>query len=151
MLRGTLRDADTLNADTEPRGVHHHEHCRETTVFFPDEIADGTALFAELHNACRARHDAELMLDPSADDIVAFAQRAIIVDEEFRDEKERDAARPGRCIRQAGEHQVDDVLRHVVFAVGDEYFCAGDPVGAVALRFGPRGQRTEIGARLRLC
>ena len=140
MLRGALGDADTLYADTEPRRVHHHEHRRETAVFFPDEIADGAALLAELHHAGRARHDAELMLDPGADDVVAFAQRAIVVDEEFRDEKKRDAARPGRRIRQAGEHEVDDVLRHVVFAVGDEDFRAGDAVAAVALRFGPRRQ-----------
>ena len=56
---------------------------------------------------------------------------------------------PGR-VRQPGEHEVDDVLAHVLLAPGDEDLGAGHPVAPVAGRLGPRAQQPEVGAAVRL-
>ena len=44
---------------------------------------------------------------------------------------------------------MDDVLRQVVIAIGDEDLLAGDQI-ALAVRHGPAAQRADIGAGLRL-
>ena len=78
--------------------------------------------------------DAELVLDAGADHVVALAERAVVVDEIFGHQKQRDAARARRRIGQAGEHEMHDVVRHLVVAVGDEDLGAEDAIGAVGLR-----------------
>ncbi|MND67271.1 hypothetical protein D3C80_586810 [compost metagenome] len=45
---------------------------------------------------------------------------------------------------------MDDVVRHTVFAGGDENLLAGDPVGAIALRYSLGAQQAEIGAAMGL-
>ena len=55
-----------------------------------------------------------------ADDVVALAERAVGVDEELRHDEERDALRAFGRIGQTREHEVDDVLGHVVLAERDE-------------------------------
>ena len=94
--------------------------------------------------------DAELVLDAGAAQVVARPERAIGVDEEFGREEQRQAARAGRRAGQAGKNEMDDVLGHVVLAIGDEDLLAEQAIGSVlgALRPGPH--RVEIGPRLRL-
>ena len=150
MLRRAFRDANALQADAQPRRVHHDEHGREAAVFLADQITRRAAVLAEFHHARRARHNAELMLDPGADDVVAFAERSVVIDEKLRYEEQRDAARSGRRVGAAREHEVDDILRHVVLAVGDENFCTRDAVRSIILRHGARRERPQIRARVRL-
>jgi hypothetical protein len=71
---------------------------------------------------------------------------AVRVRQELRHQEQRDALRAFRCVRQARQHQVDDVFRHVVFAGRDEDLRAGDFVGAVGLRLGLRAQQAQVGA-----
>jgi hypothetical protein len=73
-------------------------------------------------------------------------RRAVRVRQELRHQEQRDALRAFRCVRQARQHQVDDVLRHVVLAGRDEDLRAGDLVGAVGLRLGLRAQQAQVGA-----
>ncbi len=94
--------------------------------------------------------DAHLVFERVDEDIVAGAERTIGVHQEFRDEEERDAARSGRCIRQAGEDEVDDVVGGVVFAPGDEDLLAEDAVGAVIAAFGAALQRPDVRTGMRL-
>ena len=60
--------------------------------------------------------------------IVALAGPASRVGQEFRHQKQRDAAAAGRRVRGARQHHVDDVVGEIVVAVGDEDLLAGDPV-----------------------
>ena len=92
------------------------------------------------HDAGRRAVDAELVLDPGAAQVVALAERAIVVDEEFGRQKQGQAARSRRRVGQAGEDQVDDVLGHVVVALGDEDLLAEQAIASVvgAFRPGPR-------------
>ena len=55
---------------------------------------------------------------------------------ELGHDEQRDALGARRRVRQARQHQVDDVLRQVVLAGRDEDLGAGDAVAAVGLRLG---------------
>ena len=57
---------------------------------------------------------------------------------------------PSGAPADARQHEVDDVLGHVVLAVGDEDLGAEDPVAAVGLRLGARAHQREVAAGLRL-
>ena len=94
--------------------------------------------------------DAELVLDRSAVHVVSLAQAAVGIDQELGHDEQRNAFHPCGRIGRAREHQVDDVLRQVVLAIGDENLLAGNPVGAVAIRHRLGAQQAEIGAAMRL-
>ncbi len=94
--------------------------------------------------------DAELVLEAGADHVVALADRAVLVDQVLGHQEQRDAARAGRRVGQAGQHEMDDVVGHLVVAVGDEDLGAEDAVGAVALRLGARLEVAQVGAGVRL-
>jgi hypothetical protein len=90
------------------------------------------------------------MLDASAANIVAHADGAVLLHEKLRHEKQRKAASAGGRIRQARQNEMDDIVGHVVLAIGDEYFLTEDAVGSAWGPLGPRLDGIEIGARLRL-
>ena len=93
--------------------------------------------------------NADLVFKARAFGIIACAERAIRIDEKLRHQKQRDALGARRCIGQARQHEMDDIVRHVVVAIGDENLGAGDLVGAIALRHGLGLQGVEIGTGLR--
>ena len=150
MLVGAVGHGHALHADGEARGVHHDEHGVQATVLLADQVTHGAAGVAELQRGGGAGLDAELVLDGHAVHVVALAQRAVGVDQEFRHQEQRDALHALGRVGQAGQHQVDDVLGQIMLAVGDEDLGAGDAVAAVALRFGARAQQGQVRAGLRL-
>ena len=123
----------------------------------PDQRADRAgrvetfaAAITELKHGRRARLDAELVLDAHAPRVVARACAAVDVDQELGHDEEADALHALGRADDACQHEMDDVLRHVVLAVGDEDLRAEDPVATVAERLGPRAHEREVGAGLRL-
>ena len=94
--------------------------------------------------------DAHLLLELADGEGVAVPERAVGIHEELRHDEERDALDPGGRAGGAGEDEVDDVLRQVVVAGGDEDLLPGDAVAAVALRLGAGAQHAEVGAGMRL-
>ena len=96
----------------------------------------------------RAGVEAQLVLDRKTGEVVAIAEAPVVVHEVLGDDKARDPPGAGRAVGGAGEHQVDDVVGQFVLAVGDEDLGPEDPMGAVTLGFGPRGERAHVGARL---
>jgi len=90
------------------------------------------------------------VLDGAAAQRVALARRAVGIGDELGHQEQADAFDAGRRIRQARQHQVHDVLAHVVLATGDEDLAAADLVAAVRLRLGTGAQQREVGAGLRL-
>ena len=109
LLKRALRDRDALHADIEPAAIHHREHAGKPLVLLADKKARRAAMIAIDHRAGGRGMDAELMLQRDAMDIVARPNRAIGIDEKFRHEEERDAARSLRRIGQAREHEMNDV------------------------------------------
>ena len=76
--------------------------------------------------------------------------RAVLVQQELGHDEARDALGAGRRVGHPGEHQVDDVVGHVVVAEGDEDLRAGDAVAAVGGGHGLGAHGAHVGAGLRL-
>ena len=150
LLIGAVGDADAFEADAEPRLVHHREHAVHAAIFLADQIADGAAMIAHGHGAGGRGMHAELVLDAAGINVVALPQRAVGIDHEFRNQEQRDALGAGGRVGQAREHEMHDVVGHVVVAIGDEDLRALDAIGAVGLLFGAGAQRADVGAGLRL-
>ena len=140
-------NAQALQTDLEARVVHHGEHARQALIGLTDDPAGGAV---EAHHAGGGALDAHLVLDGAAGKRVALAGRTIGLGDELGYQQEADALHPGRCIRQACQHQVHDVLAHVVLATGDEDLAAADLIAAVRLGLGLGPQQRKIGAGLRL-
>ena len=68
----------------------------------------------------------------------------------FGHDEQRDALHALGRTGHAREHEVDDVLGHVVLAVGDEDLGAEELVAAVGLRLGARAHQRQVAAGLRL-
>ena len=149
-LRGALGDGDALQADRETGVVHHGEHASHAAVLLADEVAGGAAPVAIDHGAGGRGVEAELVLDRVGAGVVAGAERTVGIDQKFRHQEQRHAARSGRRVRQPRQHQVDDIVGQIMLAIGDEDFLAADAVGPVAGALRPRAQGPDIGARLRL-
>src|SRR5947209_18333510 len=88
MLRRPLRQCDALDADGEPRVVHHGEHAGETFVLLADQPADGATLVAENHGAGRRAVHAELVLDSGAAHVIARAGLALRIEQTLRYEEQ---------------------------------------------------------------
>ena len=147
VLIGHFRLAEPLQANAKARHVHHREHGHEALVLLADEIADSVVV---VEHARRVAVDAHLLFDLAADDAIAFAERAIVLDQEFRHNEERNALGALRRTFDAREHQMDDVVREIVLTGGDENLLAGDAIGAVSLRDRLAAQHAKIGAAMRL-
>ena len=85
VLIGDFGLAQALDTDAEARRVHHDEHGGEALVLLADQPALGAII---VEDAGRIAVDAHLVFDRSADDAIAFAERSVIVDEEFRDHEQ---------------------------------------------------------------
>ena len=141
---------NALYADRVTRGIHHDEHIFQTTVFLSDQKAGSTAVVAILQHRCRAGFDTQLVLNAHAMHIIARAQTAICVDHEFRHDKQADAFDAFGRTAHAREHQMHDVLGHVVLTIGDVNFGAEHFVSAIGLRLCARTYQRQIRTGLRL-
>ena len=150
LLGRALGDGHALQPDRQPRLVHHGEHAGHAAVLLADEEAGGAAIVAVDHGAGGRGMDAELVLDRMRARVVARAERAVGIEQEFGHEEERDALGAGRRIGQPRQHQMDDVVGEVVLAIGDEDLLPGDAIAAVGRALGPGAQRADVGAGLRL-
>ena len=65
-------------------------------------------------------------------------------------DEQGDALDARRSPFDTGQHQMDDVLGHVMFAAGDPDLLAGDAIGAIGLGHGLGAQEAQIGAAVRL-
>ena len=107
-------------------------------------------LIAHGHGAGGGGMHAELVLDAAGVDVVARAERAVGIDQEFRNQEQRNALGAGGRIGQPREHEMHDVVGHVVVAIGDEDLGAVDAIAAVGGALGAAAQRADVGAGLRL-
>ena len=145
-LERALGDRHALQANGEARRVHHDEHVFEAAVLLADQVAERLVIH---HDRGRAGMDAELVLDRGALGAVALARLALGARDELRHDEKRDPLHAFGRLRRAREHQVDDVVREVVLAVGDEDLLARDEV-VVPLALGARAHERQVRPGLRL-
>ncbi|MCY1419383.1 hypothetical protein D9M71_349720 [compost metagenome] len=143
VLVRTLGSCQALDTHAQAFVVHHGEHGRQAFVRLADEVTDR---FVEVHHAGGRTLDAHLVLDGAAIDRVTCAQAAIGVDQHLRHQKQRDTLGPGRCVRQLGQHQVDDVFAQVLLTTGDEDLGPADLIGTISLGFGTGANDAQVGA-----
>ena len=153
-LIGHLAQPQPLQTDGKTLVVHHGEHRRQPLMRLADQHAFGTV---EVHHAGRAALDAHLVLDGATADRIRCRRLAIGIKQVLGDQKQRDAARARRRIRQLGEHQMHDVVDHVVLAAGDPDLGAGETIArqpqqrVIALEgVGTGADQAEIRAAMRL-
>ncbi|MNE42556.1 hypothetical protein D3C80_1366860 [compost metagenome] len=80
--------------------------------------------------------DAHLVFEGATGHGVALTDGAFGGRQELRHDEQRDAFGASRCIGQAGQNDVDDVVGHVVLTGRDEDLGAGDFVRTISLRLG---------------
>ena len=142
LLVRALSYGNALHAYGVTGGIHHDEHVFQTAVLFAYQVADGTAVVAILQDSSGAGFDAHLVFDADAMHIVARAKCSVFVDQELRHHKQANAFDAlGRALH-AGQHEMDDVFRHIVFTVGDVNLGAKHFVGAIGLWLGTRANRS---------
>ena len=76
--------------------------------------------------------------------IVARAQRAVALDKKLGHHKQADAFDAFGCAHHAGQHQVHDVLGHVVLTIGDVNLGAEDFERAIGLGFGACAHGSQV-------
>ncbi|MNC31717.1 hypothetical protein D3C75_800470 [compost metagenome] len=94
--------------------------------------------------------DAHLVFDRAAAHAVALAYTAFGVGQELRHDEQRDALGASRCVRQAGQDDMDDVVGHVVLTGRNEDLGARHFVAAVGLWLGLGAQHAQVGTAVRL-
>src|SRR5690606_34918218 len=83
-------DAEALDADADPGEVHKEEHLAHAAMLdLTHELTDAGIVIAELHDAGRGRLDAHLILDARDGDIIVFAEAAVFVHADSRNDEER--------------------------------------------------------------
>ena len=136
-----FRNADALHPDRQTRGVHHDEHMGQALVRLADQLG-ARALIA--HDAGGRGVDAQLVLDADGTEGVALAQASVILERELGRQKQADPFRPLRGVGQAGQNQMDDVVRRIVSPPGDENLLAVQRIGPVAVRRRGGGQGAQV-------
>ena len=142
-----LTQTQALDADGQALVVHHREHGRQALVGLADDPALGVV---EVHYAGGGTLDAHLVFDGAGGDAVALPGVAVGVGQELGHQEQGNALGAGGGVRQLGQHQVDDVVHHVVLTAGDEDLGAGDVVGAVVVGHRLGAHDAQVGAAVRL-
>ncbi len=150
LLVSTLGHGQTFQSHRIAGRVHHDEHVLEAFIGLADQIAGGATIVAERHDRRRAGVYAELVFDRHAVGVIARPQGAIAIDEELRRHEQRYPLHPLGCVRQSRQHQMDDVLGHVVIAIGDEDLLAEYLVAAIGLWLGAATDGGQVRSGLRL-
>ena len=112
-LERQLGMGHALDGGADAGRVHKGEHGLQALVGLADECADSTV---KVQHGRGIGVDAHLVLQRAGVDTVARADRAVSRHGKLRDNKQRNATGTSRRIRQAGQHDVDDVLGQVVVA-----------------------------------
>ena len=93
--------------------------------------------------------DAHLLFDLADRQGIARARRVVVVDDELGHDEQRHALDAIGAAGDLGQHQVDDVVGHVVIAGRDKDLLAGDLVRPVVLRFRLGAHQAQIRAAMR--
>ena len=138
---------DRLGADHHPGELDDLEHLRDAVVHLADEPADGGLALAEGQLAGGRGLEAHLVLDVGDLYAVALAELAgLPVEVELGNDEQAQALGAGAGAFRPGEHEVNDVVGHVVLGAGDEALDALDVPRAVGLLGGLRASGPDVGS-----
>ena len=141
VLHGAFGNGDALQAHLHAGVVHHGEHGAHAAAFTADHPADALIMIAKAHRAGGGSVDAELVFKANAFQVVAGA-----IGQELGHQEQADALGARRAVGRAGEDEVDDILRRVMLAPGDEDLGALDAPAAIRVGFRAGFQRADVAA-----
>ena len=116
------------------------------------QLANQPALSAiKIHHTGRGSLNAHLVFDgPTGNTVQLSGKVTFIVHRVPRNHKQGNTLRPGRRIREFGQHQVNDIFGQVVLTGGDENLRAGDAIAAISLGDRLGSDHAEISPCMRL-
>ena len=147
-LIGRLTDRVAFDANSQSGGIHHRKHVHQATIFLAYQVTHSTVIIAERHDAGRARVNAEFVFDRCGANIVALAGLSISIENKFRHHKQRYSLYPGWSIGGSRQHQMNDVVGHVVITIGDEDLLSFNQI-VITGRFCTRPHGRQVRACLR--
>ena len=124
LLVGAFADTETLYADRQAGVVHHGEHAGYPVVLCAHQVTVGAAVVTIAHDAGGAAVNAQFMFDGHRLDVVTVAGGTVRVHHILRHQEQADALDARRRVGQARQDQVQDIVRKVMVAPGDEDFPA---------------------------
>src|SRR3546814_12077809 len=119
------------------------EHRLHPGAFAADQFANTLVLIAIGHDASGGCVNAKLMFYGSTANIVKRPDIAFRIYAIFGYDEERNPLCACGRVRRAGENKMNDVVRQIMFATGNEYLLPLDPVRAVA--HGRRSDERRVG------
>ena len=145
MLVSALCKCQTLLANSQACVVHHDEHGSHAGVQFADQLAEcALPIVTESQHAGGRCVNAHLVFGGNHPDVVSLARSAVCGWHELRNDETADSLCTCRCTVDPRQHEMDDVVGHVVFAPRDVDLLAGDPPGAIRGLNCAGSQRTNI-------
>src|SRR5690606_19741570 len=106
-------------------GIHEGEHAVQPFVFCADQVTGG---FIKVHDTGGGSLDAHFLFQAATGDVVALTDATVAVGQELGNDEQADAPGALGRIRQAGQHDVDNVFSQVVVTGRNEDLGAGDLV-----------------------
>ena len=141
-LQRVFRQPKALQPDGQALVIHHREHAGQPFVGFSHQEPSGSI---EVDHAGGRGLDAHLVFDGTAGHAIALV--ASLGQLPGHQEQGNPLRACGR-IRQARQHQMNDVVAQVVLASRDEYLGAGNQVGAVLRGHRAGLEKAQICARM---
>src|SRR5660398_196859 len=145
VLVGDLSQTQALHPHSQPSLIHHGEHVPHTPVLLSHQVAHCSI---EANLAGGGTLDAHLLLQRPTGHTIPLAQRAVILDPVLGHQKEAYPLDTGGCVREAGQNQMNDVLREVMVPGGDEYLVSLDQVTAVLLGLSFGANQAQVGSAM---
>ena len=148
LLIGTFRNGKPLQANRKTGVIHHAKHDVDSLIFLTDKIANSTIGFTILHNCGWRSPYAKFFLNRQTAKIIWLGEITVIISKEFWHDKHRNTLDAFRRIGCACQHQMDDILGHIMFAIGDIDFLARNQI---MIPIGNRAafDASKVGAGLR--
>src|SRR5690606_30062002 len=97
----------------------------------------------------RRAMNAQLMFDAYTLNIITRRQSTLVIHQIFRHDEKTEALYPARRTFHARQHQMDDVLRKVVFAIRDENFGAEQSIASIGLPFSTATHLCQVRTSMR--
>ena len=133
--------AQTLQAYRQPFVVHHGEHGSQTAIAFTQKKA-GSAIVVD--DICRTAANTHLVLYGAAAPAVALTQTAVFCHHKLRHNKQRNALGTAGCVWQPCQHQVNYVVRKILFTSGNKYFRTRYGIATIGIGLGLGTQDSEV-------
>ena len=90
------------------------------------------------HRACRRSVDSEFSFESDASDVVANRGTPLVVENEFRSQKERESLDSVGGVGKTRENEVDDVVGEIVLSVCDVDLVSEEPPDVLLVGVGTR-------------